>query len=391
MPGKHALALIGVRRSGKTWSAVELTRNFDQPVLYYNFEDPLFYSDPDVLNLDELISIYVEQKGSPPALLILDEIQNVNGWERWVRKMTDLEKYKIVITGSSAKLLSSEISTSLAGRALEEKIWTLSFPEFLKFRNRQCRSEDEYLAELHHYMEWGSFPEVVLCKSETEKKRLLQQYLNDIVLKDIVNRHELRAKKVLDQLLLYYFTNISSLHSYSRIQKAFGTSTHLASEYTSYFEEAFLVFEVYRYHPNLKIQARDPKKIYVIDPGLRNTFASSISPDFGKLAENVVFIQLKRLGLAMSYFKNLGEVDFLVTESGKPLEAIQVCYSDLRDPAVYKREVQSLLECLETLKLPDGKILTLKRHEKITLSGKQIQFIPLYHWLLQAKSPKIHR
>lgn len=383
MPKKHALALVGVRRGGKTWSAIELTLKLDRPVLYYNFEDPLFYADPDVLNLDELISVYIEAKGFSPELLILDEIQNVEGWERWVRKIADLQKFRLLITGSSAKLLSSEISTSLAGRVLEERVWTLSFQEFLRFGNRECQSEDEYLAELHRYLEWGSFPEVVLSRTEEEKKKLLQQYLNDIVLKDIVNRHELRAKRILDQILLYYFTNISSFHSYSRIQKGFGTSTHLIAEYTSYFEEAFLVFEVYRYHPNLKVQARDPRKIYVIDSGLRNIFSASFSPDVGKLAENAVFVELRRRNHSLSYFKNQGEVDFVLTESGKPLEAIQVCYSDMRDPAVYQREVQDLLECLETLKLSEGKILTLKRQEKVLLNKKWIHFIPLYQWLLQ--------
>lgn len=381
IPEKHALALIGVRRCGKSFAAASLvTASTD--VLCINFEDPYFIEHHSVALLDEIVSVFTEFSMHSPHTLLFDEIHNIDGWERWVRKMVDLKRYRIVLTGSSAKMLSMELATTLTGRCVTQTVWPLSFREFLSFTKISCANADEYLGAFRGYLQWGGFPEVVLAPAEKEKKTLLAQYLTDILYKDIIKRNEIRSPKNLEVLVRYYLTNISSLHSYNSVRKAFALNVETVRDYTLFLQDAFLVFEVSRYHPNMKVQSRDAKKIYAIDTGLRNANASSSQSDFGKLVENVVYLELRRRGKEICYFKEKGETDFLVTHFGKPEEAIQVCYGGENNEGTWKREVDALLECLKVTHLDDGMILTQKREETQQLEGKTISFIPLHKWLL---------
>ena len=150
---------------------------------------------------------------------------------------------------------------------------------------------------------------------------------------------------------------------------------------TGYLTQAFLVFEMGRYHPNLKVQARDSKKIYVIDTGLRTVSLQSDREDWGRLAENAVYLELRRRGKQAFYYKQEQEVDFIITELGKPVDAIQVCYSDLENRETRDREINALRECLMALDLPSGKILTLSLEDTLLREGKTIHLIPLYQWL----------
>ncbi len=383
LPDNQALVLTGVRRAGKSFSAVNIILNETSPVFYMNFEDPLFTLDSSVGIIDQLISVYVEEYGSEPRFILFDEIQNIEMWERWVRKMVDLKRYKIMITGSSAKLLSSEAATSLTGRGIERNIWPLSFKEYLRFLNRSCATENEYLAAIKDYLEYGSFPEVVLKKDNAQKIELLRQYLTDIVSKDILTRYEVRSKRVLDQLITYYLTHISSLHSYNSYKKAFGVNIETVGDYTKYLEECFLLFEVNRYHPNMKVQARDAKKIYSVDTGIRNFNCASHSVDIGKLAENAVFVELKRRGKTVCYYKENYETDFVTTEYGKVTSAIQVCYSDMNDEKLFNRETRAVCEAMDGCKLNESVIVTQNRCETLKIGGKLVNLIPLYDWLMK--------
>ena len=195
-----------------------------------------------------------------------------------------------------------------------------------------------------------------------------------------MDRHEIRAKRRLDQVVLFAMTNLSSLFSYQSMHRAFGMAADVVQDYVGFLEEAFLLFEVSRFHPNLKVQSRDAKKIYVIDTGLRNIHARSLQDDTGKLAENVAYIELRRRRHEIYYFKDQGEVDFIITENGKPRQAIQVCYSDMTDESTFRREMDSLLNCLDQLKLECGLILTMNREEIVPVGGKTIKLIPLYKY-----------
>ncbi len=379
------LAFTGVRRSGKSSMTVQFAsdlRVLDQ-TFFFNFEDPIFFPGATVEVIEQLISLYEEEVGSSPKLVILDEIQNIQGWERWVRKAVDLGQFQVIVTGSSSQLLSSEIATAISGRVIEQTIWPLSFAETLTFRNVKPTTEGLWIRELENYLRWGGFPKAVLTSDESDRILLLKQYLVDIVLRDVVARHSIKNQHALHQLVSYYLSGLSCLHSYNALRKAFGISIELASTFTQYLTQAFLVFEMNRYHPNLKVQARDPKKIYVIDNGLRTVSLLSAREDWGRLAENAVYLQLRRQIKQIFYFKQNQEVDFIITELGKPTDAIQVCYSDMKSLSTFDREIEAMLECLKSLNLPSGKILTLSLEDTISLQEKTIHFIPLYKWLYQ--------
>lgn len=375
------LALTGVRRSGKSSMTVQLAQGRLEETFFFNFEDPIFFPGANVEVIDHLLSLYEEETGKAPKLVILDEIQNVHGWERWVRKAIDLGHYQIVVTGSSSHLLSSEIATAISGRVIEQTIWPLSFSESLIFLDKTPSTKGTWLRALENYLRWGGFPKVILTPDENDRIILLKQYLSDIVLRDVVARHSIKNQQALHQVVSFYLTGLSCLHSYNSLRKAFEISIELASTLTSYLTQAFLVFEMGRYHPNLKVQARDPKKIYVIDTGLRTVSLQSDREDWGRLAKNAVYLELRRRNKQVFYYKQNQEVDFVITELGKPIDAIQVCYSDLENQETREREINALFECLQDLKLSSGKILTLSLDDVLLREGKKIHFIPLYQWL----------
>ena len=384
-PDGMALALVGVRRSGKTFLSLEIARSRYKHILYFNFEDPIVTLFNDVRIFDEIISVFSEHFGGPPDCVIFDEIQNVANWEKWVRKTVDINHWPLIVTGSSAKLLGSEISTSIAGRCIEHQVWPLSYKEFMEFTKVVASSALAHLAVMQNYMMWGGFPAAVLENEPIQRKIILDQYVNDILLKDVAERHQIRSMTMLSQLLVYAYSNISSDFSYNAVQRAFGINTATVQDYCGFLNDAFVLFEVSRFHRNLKVQARDSKKIYAIDPGLRRTRSRSPSEDTGKVAENLIYIELRRRGHRIYYYKNRGEVDFLTTdEAGKPLHAIQVCYSNMENPETYEREVGSLWECLEDLKLDEGLLLSLSREEVIKQRGRSIHVVPVYKFLMDS-------
>lgn len=376
----NAIALIGVRRCGKTSQALLLSQQLSGTrYLYLNFEDPRFIEYNHYSVFDILIENYIEMQKNYPLVIVFDELQNIIGWERWVRKFVDGKKAKLIITGSSAKLLSGELATAVAGRVLEYRIWPLSFKEFKKFKN--FGEPQDSLSLLPEYLEYGGFPEVALTSSPSLKSKVLKQYFTDILFKDVMNRKGIRDRHTLDQIIYHYFTNISSHHSYNALKKAYQLGGNTPQNYTNYLQDAFLIFEIERYHKNLKVQARDTKKIYAIDTGLRNVNSKSLTEDFGKLLENAVFLSLIRKEMKIYYFKETLETDFIVIDNHKPIQAIQVTASDLEEEKLYEREVNGLIECLKYTNLSQGTIITLKRKELLRVKGFRIEMIPAKEWL----------
>lgn len=371
------LALSGVRRCGKTTLAIQVSGALrEDEVFYYNFEDPLFIEANDPLAIDVLWTVFEQHFGRTPAITIFDEIQNVNGWERWVRSAVDQRRSRFIVTGSNAKLLSAEFSTSLTGRSLEHTTWPLSLSETADFLTGRPRSY--CLAQL---LSWGGLPAVLLTETDVAREQLLRQYLSDIVHRDIINRHSIRNKRALDLLLMYYQTNLSSLHSYSAIKKAFGIPLDTVAEYTNALKEAFLVFEVEKFHRNLKVQSRDPRKIYVIDAGLRRVAARSAEADIGKLLENLVYLELRRRNFNVYYYHKQNEVDFILTEGYSPKAAIQVCAYGMDVENTRERELKALVACLNDLELDEGIIVTMDRNEIIEIGGKIVRSVSALDWL----------
>jgi hypothetical protein len=389
------ISLVGNRRSGKTYYFYQLIRDLlnkkinKTQILYVNFEDdrlfPLKLSDLDAL-LEAYYELFPENK-KLTKYLFLDEIQNIDNWEIFVRRVYDKEKVKLFVTGSSSKLLSQEIATSLRGRTLTYNLYTLNFNEFLKFKNIKLNKNDLYLSKRYtikklfeEYLNNGSFPEVVL--EDNLKKEILNNYYDMFIYKDLVERYSIRNVDLLKKLTKFLLTNISNLFSASSyhkyITKELSVSKETILEYISYLKEINLIFLVPIFSFSLKQQQVNPSKVYTIDNGLRNTVSFKFSKDEGRLAENLVFVELKRKLKEIYYWKGKGEVDFVIKNKNESIDLINVCYSN----EIPKREINSINEFIE--KHPkakiNNKIIITKDLEK---SKERIKYIPLWKWLLE--------
>ena len=362
-----AVILSGVRRCGKSTLLKQLikkTRNF----YYFNFEDPRANSF-ELTDFNKLNEVFQEEFGRS-EYYFFDEVQNVAGWEIFVRSMLDKNKH-FIITGSNASLLSKELGTKLTGRHIRFELMPFSFNEFLTLKNKRSSIEsfEEYLTN-------GGFPQYLKIK----RIEILQELFNDIIARDISVRHKIRNEKALNQLALYLLTNIGKEFSHNSLKKIFGISVNTIISFISYFEDAYILFTIPRFDYSYKKQLVNPKKIYAIDNGFVNANSSSFSGDKGKMLENAVFLSLRRKYKNIFYFQEKKECDFLVKENNKIVKAIQVCYQISEDNQ--EREFSGLIEALDKFNLKEGLILTYNQEDIINIKGKSINIIPLWKWLL---------
>lgn len=390
--------ILGSRRSGKTYLMYRIIDSLkrEKNIIYINFEDRKLWPLSDK-TLDEILNFIYEEgliEKHKKIYLFLDEIQHVPNWERFVRNIYDdfKEKIKIFISGSSSKIGKKETSTLLTGRHLSLIMFPLSFKEFLIFKNVDVknieysqRRKAKLLKLLREYLEFGGFPEVVLSNQKVE---ILSQYYTDIIYRDIVERYGVRETNVVENLTKYLITNIGTKFSYWKTAKYFQdnlkikVSTASIRSYTKHLEEVFFIFSVPIFSYKIKDQMQYPRKMYCIDVGLRNAVSFKFSEDIGRLAENIVFIELKRRRKEVYYWKNKGEVDFVIKEGLKPKELIQVCW-DVEEPKTKEREVKALLEAMKEFKLKHGVIITEDYEGEEKIKGKKIKFKPLWKWLLK--------
>ncbi|MBU4483765.1 MAG: ATP-binding protein, partial [Actinobacteria bacterium] len=314
-------------------------------------------------------------------------------WEKWVRTIHELDKAKIIISGSNAKLLSRELSTLLTGRHLDLVIFPLSFKEFLKFKNVDLSKRFEIVNKeieikrlLREYIEFGSFPEVVLGG---EKNQILLNYFEDILNKDIVRRFKIRKSKELVSLAKFYLGNISSLITFSSLEKTLNISVDTVEKFSGYLEDTFILFFLKRFSYKFREQEKSPRKVYAIDVGLANTVGFRFSQNMGRLAENLVFLELKRkemLGsnLEIYYWKDVNhrEVDFLIKEDLKVRQLIQVCW-EVNRPETKNREIRALLKAMKEFNLEEGLIITDDYKAEENIKGKKINYIPSWEWYLK--------
>jgi hypothetical protein len=310
---REVIVLKGIRRCGKSTIVkqlmAELIKNKvdKRQILYLNLEDYNFINDLKVALFEDVLDAYKKYSGNKrKTYFFIDEIQRIEGWEKWVRTKYDLnEKIKFIITGSSASLLSKELSTLLTGRNLSFRIMPLSFTEFLKFS--KIKSLDEYL-------KFGGFPEVVLEKSEDKKIFLLQQYLEDIIHKDIIDRHSIRNAKQLIEIARYLIMASGSKLSLNKLSRVFGISKDTISMYVTHMIDAYLLSEVTYFSYSAKIRHDVTKlpKLYSMDLGLINVASIKYSENMGQMYENAVLIKLAEQYGEISYWSESdSEVDFI--------------------------------------------------------------------------------
>jgi len=371
------VVISGLRRAGKSTLLAQLAQAFypDEEYFFVNFEDERFlsFTVSDFIKLHELL---IELFGNK-KIFLLDEIQNIEGWERFVNRMA-ASGYKFYITGSNASLLSKELGTKLTGRYLPVELFPFSFDEYLRFKKitlpdltrlttvKRGKLKNAFL----NYLKNGGIPQALQYPELPIHKTMY----DDIINRDVAMRYKITDIKPLKELSFYLLGNIASLVSYNKL-KAFLQlgSVNTVSGYIDYLGTAWLIFAINRFAFSIKQQQIANKKIYSIDTGLTKSVAFSFSEDKGKFLENTVFLQLRRLyGEDIYYYKTTKgkEVDFYLP---KKKTFIQVCQS-LADPETREREKQALGEAMAEVKGSNGLI--------ITEDEKDTAVVPAYEWLL---------
>lgn len=380
---KKISIITGIRRAGKS-TLMKQIADAGGPFYYFNFEDERLLNFKST-DFNSLLEVFLELYGDR-KIVFFDEIQYVKGWEKFVGRLFK-EGRKVFLTGSSANLLSRELGTALTGRNVKMELYPFSFTEFLNhakagagnFLTTAARAKIK--RQFNLYLEFGGFPEVVISRDKKELRQLYQ----DVIIKDLLVRFKIRDTKSFRELVLYLISNVGvpiSFHSLKKILDFKNVMT--VKNYIDFLEEAYLIFSVARYDYSLKKQIRNERKIYGIDTGMISEVAFSFSADSGRILENLVFLELKRRGREIYYYRDKGnkyECDFLIREGRKITAAIQV--TDRLDVNNKEREVQGLVAALREHKLKEGIILTGSESGEIKSDGFKIKVRPVWQWLLE--------
>jgi len=371
----------------------ELSKHADKESIFYiNFEDERL--EKSIKTLTELIPTIEELYGKKKMLyLFLDEIQNIASWDSWVRRVNDSRRnVKLFLSGSSSKLSSREIPTSLRGRAITFEVFPLSFHEFLHFKGFSLpdnikklafsEKKTEILRLLREYIIYGGFPEVVLTEDPRIKRMIVMEYFNTIIALDIVERYSIRNPGELRTFIrLLLNSEYFSLSKMERTIKSMGYSISKAtlSNYLNYLRECYFMFPVEIYSPKVKLRIQYPKKIYFVDTAFLTFLSTKFDENIGKLMENAVFIELLRRGKEVNYALGEGwEVDFVVPEE----ELIQVSY-DVNDPETLERELKGLKKAANTFGYKKVTLITWDTEEERNIGNVKVKLTPLWKWMLR--------
>jgi len=396
---KKIVTIVGPRRAGKTYFLYQVMKEILQAgagitdILYVNFEDERI-TPLRAENLQDMLDAYFElydKKANP--FVFLDEVQNVPGWDRFARRLSDAG-FRVFITGSNSRMLGREIATSLRGRTITYEVFPFSFREFVGLRGVTLRKDTAYGKTRHRfgplYEEYffsGGYPEIVLTEGDSIKGRILQDYFNTIFYKDLVDRYAIKNTELLRQWLNLLIMNLSSLVSFSKVENDFKSrgmklSRSTLSYFSRYVEDAFFGFFLEMYSESVRKRQVNPKKFYLVDVGLHNFLTFKFSENKGRILENLVFLELRRSAPSVFYYRTASgeEVDFLV-KSRKDVRLIQVCY-DLHNLDVFTREKKALLSGMRELGLKRGTIITENEKRTQTEGGQTLEIVPAWEWLL---------
>jgi len=306
--------------------------------------------------------------------------------------MHELKKAKIIVSGSNAHLLSRELGTLLTGRHIDLNVFPLSFTEYLLFNNIEIktsldvdRKKTEIMGLFRKYMENGSFPEVALSDKKSE---VLLNYFDDLLTKDLIKRFRVRKTKAMKALIKYYLSNAGNLMTFSSIEKYLEITSDTIEKFSGFLEDVYLIFQLKRFSFKVKEQEKSPRKIYAIDTGLCNAVGFRFSENVGRLAENIVYLALKRKQILSSnielfYWKDVQhrEVDFVIKDGLDVTNLIQVCWN-MRDEKTKNRELRSLQKAMKELKVDKAIIITEDAEGEEKLNGFTVKTVPLWKWLL---------
>jgi len=394
--------VIGMRRAGKTWFCYQKIKELiasgikKEQILYLNFEDERLL-EFKIHHFQEIIDVYFgkyPENRKARSYFFFDEIQRIDLWETFIRRLIDTEDIQVFITGSSSKLLGSEIATSLRGRSLSIEIFPFSFTEYLKFHGLFPGRPKTFGAltvsllrkAVTDYLECGGFPEIQTL-DRALRVEVLQGYIDSVLLKDIIERHKISNILVLKHLVHHIMNSPGEPFS---VNKFFNTMKSMSIkctknslyEYLDHLTDAFLFYRVPIFSRSEKSKMINPAKIYTIDTGLLNTMTFRNSYNYGPLLETMVFMQLRRGGYEVEYVrtKDGREVDFYPRNkiSGKT-ELIQVCW-EMSDKKTFERELQGLKGAMDELPISTGTIVTW---DDETIIEDRINVVPIWKWLIE--------
>jgi len=393
----EVLVIKGVRRCGKSTLLInEMKRLIESGVakeqlLFVNFEDVRLIGHLNVELLSLIKDTYMEfvnPQGKP--YIFLDEVQNIEYWEKWVNTEYELKKSHLYVTGSNSAMLSSEIGTVLSGRYVSIDVYPLSFKEFLLFKDVEIKNKMELISQKHllnreftAFISEGGFPKSIeYSQDKIMQKELIEGYFDSILLKDIVARFKLKNFKTLEDLSAFLLSNTATYHTINKLKNSFSISYDMARDYMEYLEKAYMILAINKFDYSLKKQQANARKYYSIDLGLSNLLRVPNVKTKGHDLESVVLLELLRRGYKVYYYKTKSdlECDFVLEKNKEIVELIQVTVS-LQDEKTRKRELASFTKVIDELKIKNVKVTVLCEDNSEMLDNG-VRVINILEWLL---------
>jgi uncharacterized protein len=393
--------IMGMRRTGKTFFCYQKIEELisegisPEKILYLNFEDDRlleFKVNDFQLILDVYFGKFPPNRNSK-CHFFFDEIQRINQWEVFIRRLLDTENVHIYITGSSSKLLSSEIATSLRGRSFATEIFPFSFLEFLQhhnlFKKPPIKFSTHNISVLRKaaedYLNTGGFPEVQKLDRNI-RTEVLQGYIDSVLMKDVIERHKVGNVIALKHLVHHIMNTPCGKFSVNRFYNTLKSMSVKCAknslyEYLDHLADAYLFYKVPIHSRSEKSRIVNPVKVYTIDTGLLNAMTFRNSENKGLLLENLVFINLRRNGYEVEYVNTPSgfETDFFARHKiSGDVKLIQVCW-DMTNKKTFNRELRGLQKAMEAFSINTGTIVTWDDEKPI---DNGIETIPIWKWLL---------
>jgi len=380
----EVVIITGIRRCGKSTLLQQIRAAQTEKDYYINFDDERLASFK-VEDFQMLLEVFYELFGEQKTFYF-DEIQNIEQWERFVRRLHDTGN-KVYVTGSNARMLSRELGTHLTGRYLSVELYPFSFKEFILLKNPDLLGKNYYktsikaeiLALFHEYFNNGGFPSFVKTGDELALKTLFE----NILYRDIMVRNNITNEKEIKELVSYLAGNYARLSTNSELAEIIGVkNSTTVKNYLGFLADSYLAFQTCKYDYSISKQILNPKKSYFIDNGLVRRIGFNFSANLGHLLENLVFIELLRRGKTVYYHNKGQECDFVLAEDKTITTAIQVAYT-MPNEKTRKREIDGLLDAMNAYNLQSGLIITDDTEEEIVEDGKKITVFPAWKWLLE--------
>ena len=392
------VSIIGPRRSGKTYYLYSLLQELRQAdgaagSVYLNFEDDRLQLDSTHLQL--LLDAY--QQLYPGAdfgtvTFVFDEIQEVEGWEKFVRRVCDTVSKRVFLSGSSAKLLGREIASALRGRCLPYTLLPFSFVEYLRYHGadaseaRTTAGRNRVIAHFDRFLLRGGYPETMGYDDDLFV-RTIQSYVDIMMYRDIIERHDVRSVHLVRDMVRRLIANNALTFSVNKYYNDLRSRGVRASKDTLYalldhFADAFFILPVNRHDPSVAKQEQVLKRVYLNDPGIAAAYSFEPTANVGRLLETVVLLELVKRGDEAYYYADGAECDFVVQRRERVMQAVQVCYELTSENE--QREVRGLVAAMEAFGLKEGLLLTRLQEREIEVEGKTIRVMPAWRWALSA-------